>query len=188
MSQTGEVWRSGIELIIRIWKLLRGNAAHRFSATLVRAGATLVAGSPAIYLLLQLAFDSIFGNCSAETARVDDYLAIGGFVVGVLLIGAGIYIFYQFRVVIAFEDQLAFIVQPGAGFQETARFLADDYFLKFEGFSPAELAAPLSERKVIVPDVIFALQGLGTLARTGNFPNYRVREENGTIIVRKTDV
>ncbi|WP_417417644.1 hypothetical protein [Hoeflea sp.] len=188
MSQGGKKWRSAIELIISVWRLIRGNAAHRFSATLVRAGATLVAGSPAIYLLLQFAFESVFENSSAATARVDDYLAIGGFVVGVLLISAGIYIFYQFRVVISFEDQLAFIVQPGAGFQETAQFLADDHFLKFEGFSTAELAAPLRERKVIVPDVVFALQGLGTLAKTANFPNYKVREENGTIVVRKTDV
>lgn len=177
-----EHWSS--KLLKTAWDLLRGSARYGFCVNLVRIGAGLVVGPPLLVAVATRVLDVTFGS-----DWVDDSLTIGSFIIGALLIAAGIWLFLSKPEGPApLPNAATYKPDPSETFEDLARMFstARGKTPVFEGFSNAELARQLEPGTVLAGGGVKLIRGLG--AKTQNpstFPRYKVVEKGALITIRK---
>lgn len=165
-----------------IWKLLRGSVPHRFAATLVRWGAFLVGGPP----LAQIVVLAAIGEITTQSSVLQDILSVGAFLVGILLILCGVWVFYKHPVSMQLPDAFKLVIPEGWSFRDVALGIVRD--LKFEGFTRDQLNTPMLPADVLCVDERTALIMLGGRAGVSAFPQYQVIPDGPGFILRTSNV
>ncbi|WP_295216122.1 hypothetical protein [uncultured Brevundimonas sp.] len=179
---SGEHWSS--KLLKTAWDLFRGSARYKFSTTLVRLGAGMVVGPPILVAVATRVLDVTLGS-----DWVDDALSIGSFVVGIILIGGGVWFFLSKPEGAApLPNAATYAPSPDETFEDLARMFADARKKTpvFEGFSKADLTRRLEPGTVLAGSGIQLIRSLGAKTQNSStFPSYEVVEEEAVVTIRK---
>jgi len=169
-----------LSFLLDLWRLLRGNAAQRFAATLVRAGSVLAAGPP-LYLALAL---NIMDRVAPPQQSVDAMLAIAAFCLGLLMICTGIAIFHFYHAAVVIPDNYGVTFQEGWPFEGVVRALLADRFIIFENFTQEQLDAPVRGQHLECGTERNAVLLAGRITTLPDFPSYELIQQNGTVTVK----
>jgi hypothetical protein len=176
---------TGYRLFEAFWKLLRGNPKLRFASLLVRSGTTLAAGPPLVLALATLFTDVAFPRPPEAIATA---LAIAAPLLGVVLIGLGIWLFVKQDDPPILEDHFGIWIADGQTFEMAMRTVLahEKKVVSFPDFSPEELARLVRKQELEARSSLIAAGALGGLV-VGQvpFPDYHVIEHETTIEIRR---